>query len=34
MEEFEVEVGWPHVDILVFFFFFFFFGFSRQGLSV
>ena len=25
MEEFEVEVGWPHVDILVFFFFFFFF---------
>ena len=27
MEEFEVEVGWPHVDILVFFFFFFFFFF-------
>ena len=31
MEEFEVEVGWPHVDILVFFFFFFFFWFFETG---
>ena len=34
MEEFEVEVGWPHVDILVFFFFFFFFFVFRDRVSL